>query len=105
MIKVELIEGRNDGRIYYVSRLNEEGLIVATLLVYGEEGITAEYLLEQAKNPNSDIYKELDILEQGKPIEDVDDEHEQDEIIDDETNETQENEEQELEEEIVEEGG
>lgn len=68
MIKIERLQWDEPIPLtqYLVHKLNDNGLIVATALVDGDESITEETLLEQASNRESDLYKELIILENGK---------------------------------------
>lgn len=68
MIRIERLQWDEPiPQLYYlVHKLNENGLIVATVLVEGDESITEGFLFEQASNRESDLYKELIILENGK---------------------------------------
>lgn len=66
MIRIELINYiKNIEPYYLVHKLNEEGFIIASLLVKIEDGITEEYLLGQAKEIGSNIYNGLQLLIEG----------------------------------------
>lgn len=63
MIQLITVEGREP--YYLVHRLNNDGLIVASVIVEIADGIDETYLQSQLDNLDSELNKELDKLVVG----------------------------------------